>query len=180
MLKAASREVAHKHDAGLVAVGLTDAVTLRQAYERMDARVRALGLAADRTQFLLQPMLSSRAELIIGTTHEPPLGHFLIAGLGGIHAELIDSGAPAAGADGARANHRRIVGSKLGALLARLDRPARSTDSILDEVVDALVALQTLVASCGELIKSIDVNPLLVGDARCAAVDALIVLNEPN
>lgn len=52
--------------------------------------------------------------------------------------------------------------------------------SILDDVVHALDALQTLIGSCGDLIKSIDVNPLLVGDARCAAVDALIVLNQKD
>ena len=180
VLKVASREVAHKHDAGVVAVGLADSQALRQAYGRMEARVRELGLSADATQFLLQPMLSSRAELIIGTTHEAPLGHFLIVGFGGIHAELINSvlllPIPMARED----IRRRIRGAKLGAVIARLESPSRSAGSILDDVVDALAALQTLIESSGDLIKSIDVNPLLVGDARCAAVDALIVLNRED
>ena len=177
VLKAASREIAHKNDAGLVAVGLADSEALRQAYGGMEARLRELDLSADHTQVLLQPMLSSRAEIIIGTTLEAPLGHFLIVGLGGIHAELIDSvlllPIPMARDD----IRRRISGAKLGALIARLELSARSTGSILDDVVDALDALQPLIGSCGDLIKSIDVNPLLVGDARCAAVDALIVLS---
>jgi len=42
---------------------------------------------------------------------------------------------------------------------------AGQAGAILDEVVDALEALQSLVQSCGDLIKSVDVNPLLVGDA---------------
>jgi acyl-CoA synthetase (NDP forming) len=180
VLKAASREVAHKHDAGLVAIGLADSEGLRRAYSRMEARIGELGLSADATQFLLQPMLSSRAELIIGTTHEAPLGHFLIVGLGGIHAELIDSVFLLPMPMTREHIRRRIADSKPGALIARLESPARSAGSILDDVVDALAALQTLVGSCGDLIKSIDVNPLLVGDARCAAVDALIVLNRKD
>ena len=125
--------------------------------------------------FLLQPMLAGRAELIIGTTYEAPLGHFLIVGLGGIHAELLDSVILLPVPMAREPMRRRIAGSKLGALIAALEHHSKS--SILDDVVTSLDALQALVGSCGDLIKSIDVNPLLVGGARTAAVDALIVLN---
>jgi acetate---CoA ligase (ADP-forming) len=176
VLKAASREVAHKNAASLVVVGLGDRDALARAFAQMEARVGELGLAPGRVQYLLQPMLPSRAELIIGTTYEAPLGHFLVVGLGGIHAELIDSvlllPVPMARDD----LRRRIAEARLGALIAALER-APSGGSILDDVVGALDALQALVGSCGDLIKSIDVNPLLIGGARPVAVDALIVLN---
>jgi acetate---CoA ligase (ADP-forming) len=175
VLKVASREIAHKNDAGLVAVGLSDSAALRQALVRMEAQVQSLGLAPATTQFLLQPMLRSRAELIIGTTHEAPLGHFLLAGLGGIHAELLDSvillPIPMPRDD----IRRRIADSPTGALIAKLEPGSRAGAAVLDGVVDALAALQSLVLSSNGLIGSIDVNPLLVDDARCIAVDALIV-----
>lgn len=176
VLKAASREIAHKNDAGLVAVGLADAAALRQAFARMDAQVRALGLAGATTQFLLQPMLPARAELIVGTTYEAPLGHFLLAGLGGIHAELLDSTVLLPMPMPRDDIRRRIAGSRLGALLVKLGGRSQADGAILDAVVDALAALQSLVLASDGLIKSIDVNPLLVSDGRCIAVDALIVL----
>jgi hypothetical protein len=175
VLKVASREIAHKNDAGLVAIGLTDAAALRQAFVRMEAQVQSLGLAPATTQFLLQPMLRSRAELIIGTICEAPLGHFLLAGLGGIHAELLDSvillPMPMPRDD----IRRRIADSPTGALIAKLERRPRADAAILDGVVDALAALQTLVLASNGLIRSIDVNPFLVNDTGCIAVDALIV-----
>ena len=175
VLKAASREVAHKNEAGLVVVGIADAGALRGAFAALEARVRALGLPPAAVRFLLQPMLSARAELIIGSTYEAPLGHFLIVGLGGIYAELLDSVILLPVPMAREPMRRRIAGSKLGALIAALER--HSKGSILEDVVTALDALQALVGSCDDLIKSIDVNPLLVGGARTAAVDALIVLD---
>jgi acyl-CoA synthetase (NDP forming) len=175
VLKVASREIAHKNDAGLVAVGLADAAALRQAFARMEAQVQALGLAPATTQFLLQPMRRSRAELIIGTTYEAPLGHFLLAGLGGIHAELIDSvillPVPMPRDD----IRQCIAGSRLGALIVKFGTRPGADASVLDGVVDALMALQSLVLSSNGLIRSIDVNPFLVHDTGCVAVDALIV-----
>jgi acetate---CoA ligase (ADP-forming) len=176
VLKAASREIAHKNDAGLVAVGLADAAALRQMFVRMDAQVQALGLSWATTQFLLQPMLRARAELIVGTTYEAPLGHFLLAGLGGVHAELLDTTVLLPMPMPRDDIRRRIAGSRLGALLAKLGGRSPADGAILDAVVDALAALQSLVLASDNQIKSIDVNPLLVSDARCIAVDALIVL----
>jgi len=177
VLKAASREVAHKHDAGLVAVGLADETELRAAFLRMRSQVQALGLANTATQFLLQPMLRSRAELIIGTTHETPLGHFLLAGLGGIHAEVLDSTILLPMPMPRDDIRRRIADSRLGTLIVKLAASPGAEGSILDEVVDALAALQSLVLSSEDMIRSIDVNPLLLTDERCVAVDALIVLD---
>jgi len=173
VLKAASPAVPHKNAAGLVAVGLADPDALADEFARMTAKVRELGLASDRVQFLLQPMLSSRAELILGTTYEAPLGHFLVVGLGGIHAELLDTVLLLPVSIAPEIIRRRVAASRLGALIAALETVP---GSILDDVVAVLDALQTLIASCGDRIKSIDINPLLVGGGRTVAVDALIVL----
>jgi ATP-grasp domain len=70
---------------------------------------------------------------------------------------------------------RRIAGSRLGALIVKLGTRPGADAPILDRVVDALAALQSLVLSSNGLIRSIDVNPFLVHDTGCIAVDALIV-----
>ena len=79
--------IAHKNDAGLVVLGLVGEAAVREAYSDLSRRLSALKAG----RIILQPMAPARAELILGIAHEPPLGHFLVLGLGGLHAELLDS-----------------------------------------------------------------------------------------
>ena len=136
-------------------------------------RVGALGAASAGTRIVVQAQVTAKAEVIIGTTYEPGLGHFLVAGLGGVHAEVLDSVLLLPVPLPAETIARRLGETKLGAWLARLGKSA-SRDLAAD-VVGALTALQGLVVIAPDLIQSIDVNPLLVGPDGAIAVDALIV-----
>lgn len=168
-MKALAKGVAHKNEAGLVALGLMDEAAVREAYSDLSQRLSALGGG----RILLQPMAPSRAELILGIAHEPPLGHFLVLGLGGLHAELLDS-VVLIPAFVSRARLAQIVeGSMAGELVARVAGGA--AHQRLNDIVETLVALRDLVRACGDQIASIDVNPLLVSPKSCTAVDALIV-----
>jgi hypothetical protein len=57
-------------------------------------------------------------------------------------------------------------------LLKRLD-PGGAR---LAQVVAALDALQQFVMANADIVESVDINPLLVSNTTCMAVDALIVL----
>jgi len=172
VLKALAPGVAHKHAAGFVTTGIASLDDVRRAYETMESRVRAAGFERGDTPFILQPMLSSAVEVIAGVSYEPGLGHFLIYGLGGVHAELFDEVTllpiPASRA----ALRASIDASRVGRLLAAIERsPAGLTTALHD----ALDALQSFATVYGEQIASIDVNPLLASADRLVAVDALIV-----
>lgn len=168
-MKALAQGVAHKNEAGIVALGLVGEAAVREAHSEISQRLSALGGG----RILMQPMAPSRAELILGVTHEPPLGHFLVLGLGGLHAELLDS-IVLIPAFVSRARLEDIVeGSMAGALVARVAGGA--AHQRLADVVETLVALRDLVRICGDQIASIDINPLLVAPKSCTAVDALIV-----
>ena len=173
VLKSLVLGVAHKHDAGLVAVGLIDAVQLDAAYDRQEQVIVRLRTARSAVTMIVQPMRQARAELIIGATHEAGLGHFLVAGLGGVNAELLDSVVllPVPLSE-ARIRHE-LEQSRLGPLLARLGR--HGARDIAGEVAAALAGVQRVIVEGGEQLQSIDVNPLLVTDHGCVAVDALIV-----
>ncbi len=172
VLKALAPGVAHKNDAGLVAVGLRDENAVRDAFDDLGAKAAQLAPAGG-VQIIVQPMARARAELILGVTYEPPLGHFLVVGLGGVHAELLDSVVLIPVFVGRERMRDVVDESMAGALIARLDKSGDET--MLDEVLDALVALRDLVRACGDMIESVDVNPLLLTDDGCIAVDALIV-----
>ena len=171
VLKALAPGVAHKHDAGLVMLGLADEQALGAAFAELSRRVEGLG--AGQATIILQPMARGRAELILGSSYEEGIGHFLLLGLGGVNAELFNSTVliPAFADD--EALKALVASSVAGQLIARVV-PSHS-QAALDGVVGALIALRSLLHACGDLIGSIDINPLLVTDKGCIAVDALIV-----
>lgn len=162
VLKALVPGIAHKNHHALVALGLGDAAALAQAYDAMAARASALGHS--KVPCLVQPMVQGKAELIVGVSHEAPLGHFLLAGLGGIHAEMFDQVTLFPIPSSRAALHRGIESARLGRLAP------------VEDIVTVLEALQALVLAHPGIIESVDVNPLLVSENGCVAVDALIVL----
>jgi acetate---CoA ligase (ADP-forming) len=115
-------------------------------------------------------MVPAKAELIAGVSWEEPLGHFLVIGLGGIYTEVLDEVVLLPIPVSPATIRARIASGKIGRLVQLI-----GGDAALDDVVRTLDALQRLVMAHAEDILSIDINPLLVGDSGCMAVDALIV-----
>lgn len=177
VLKAIVAGVAHKNDAGLVAVGIADDAGLAVEYARLVTLARGLTSCDVAPQIVLQPRIAARAELIAGTTFEPGLGHFLVVGLGGVNAEAFDSVEFIAMPVSRASIRDRLASSRLGALLGRLGRG--TSDDLEGAVAGVLYALQQLILTAPGAIQSIDVNPLLVARDGVVAVDALIVPSRP-
>jgi acetyltransferase len=164
--------IAHKHAMGLVATGIADMAAFHQAHEKLRERMTTMN--ADGV-LIVQPMLASRLELIVGISREARLGHFLVIGIGGVHAEAFDEVLLLPAVLAREELCRRIAGSRFGRLLASFEAPGRA--SLREQLLGVLAALQDLVRASGE-IESAELNPLLVtSDGALLAVDALIVLN---
>jgi acyl-CoA synthetase (NDP forming) len=172
VLKALVPGVAHKYDRGLVVTRINSPAGIRSAYLTLETQIASHRYSRAETKIVLQPMLPAVAELIIGVTQERNLGYFLVVGLGGVLAEVIDRITLIPMPTNTKAMRARIDATQIGAMLARID----ATGSILNQLIAALEALQLLVMNYESLIESIDVNPLVVTDTACVAVDALIVL----
>ncbi|MDE2576304.1 MAG: acetate--CoA ligase family protein [Rhodospirillales bacterium] len=82
-LKAVSAEIAHKTEAGAVALAIADAPALRAAAADMRAR-----LGARISGFLAQPMVRGVAEALVGYRRDPLVGPVILLGAGGVLAEL--------------------------------------------------------------------------------------------
>lgn len=82
-LKAVSSEIAHKTEAGAVALNIADAQTLTARARDMRGR-----LGPQITGFLVQPMAHGLAEAILGYRLDPTVGPVIALGAGGILAEL--------------------------------------------------------------------------------------------
>ena len=181
VLKALAPGVAHKNRMGLVLPGIVDELALQAAYARLEAAIDTQGFKRAAVPFILQPMKASKAELIVGVSWEPPLGHFLVAGLGGIYTEALDESRLFPIPVAAAAMRKRLGDTRLGRLLAAIDAGrGKGAPSVVNAVLGSLEALQRLILAHADRIESIDVNPLLAGDSGCVAVDALIVLKGPK
>ena len=169
-LKACSVALAHKTEAGLVALRLRDARDLEEAFGAMAARIPA-GLTD--VAFLVQRMVSGARELVIGMHRDAQFGPAVMFGLGGIFTEVLaDVSFRLAPLSAFDANDmlesiagKRVLDAVRG--MAAVDRTA---------LTGALQALSAI-AIDHPSIRAIDVNPLIVAaDGRPVAVDALVVI----
>jgi acyl-CoA synthetase (NDP forming) len=82
-LKAVSAQIAHKTEAGAVALNIADAAALRAAMAEMSGR-----LGRQITGFIAQPMVRGVAEAILGYRRDPLVGPVVALGAGGVLAEI--------------------------------------------------------------------------------------------
>lgn len=175
VLKALVPDIAHKAKAGLVITGIEDSAGLARAHERLATRVEALGHAPSAIAMIVQPMISAKAELIAGISREEGIGHFLVAGMGGVYTEIFDSAVLFPIPSSRNFIRAGLAETTAGRLLMALAAENAGGD-VFERFLDIFDHLQALAADLGDRLDTIDINPVLVGDQGCTAVDALIVL----
>jgi acyl-CoA synthetase (NDP forming) len=177
VLKAIAPGVAHKHAMGLVVASVSNAAVLEHAHGDLRARIEKLGIASKSVAIILQPMLSSKLELLVGVSREANLGHFLVIGLGGVNTEALDTVVLLPVGLELPALRARVAGSKIGRLLTALDVPGHPR--LIDGLMATLGTLQDLAIAAGDTIESVELNPMLVTAANeLVAVDALITFKK--
>jgi len=86
--KILSPDIAHKTDAGGVAVNIVNAEDLKRAAAAILQRVRARHPQARLNGVLVQRMEKGLAELILGYKRDPQVGPVVVLGVGGVLAEV--------------------------------------------------------------------------------------------
>ncbi len=174
VLKVLSPQITHKTDVGGVELNLDGAAAVRDAFDRIVARARAAAPAAEIQGVTVQPMVSAggACELILGCKRDPVFGAVLLAGAGGIAAEILQDRALGLPPLNERLARRMLESLRIWPLLCGYrGRPAVD----VDRLVEILIRLSYLAADCPEIIE-LDVNPLLVGRDTVVALDARMVL----
>jgi acyl-CoA synthetase (NDP forming) len=171
-LKGLSRRIAHKSEHGLVALNLAHGDALRDAAARM--RDRLATLDPDSPGLLVEEMVPPGAlEAFAGVQRDPVVGPVLVAGAGGVLAELLDDAVVLALPCSAQDLDRALSGTKLDRLLSGYR--GRSFDRA--GFIEALLRLADLALSRPD-IAAVDVNPLFVLPDRggIVAADAKVFL----
>jgi len=173
-LKAQSRQLSHKSDAGGVILNIADAATLDEGWRRLHeniARSRA-GLTLDGV--LVEQMGPKGAELIVGARNDPDWGPIVLVGSGGVLAEAIEDVRlvpPDLSEDAIVGELRKLKSARiLSGFRGSPVLDVRAAARIVRHVSDLIVSEPR--------IAEIDVNPVVVCPAGQGAIalDAIIVI----
>ena len=161
--------IAHKSEAGAVALSLADGEALREAANAMS------GIASG---FLAEEMVTGTvAEILVGVTRDATGTFMLTIGAGGVQAELLADTASVM-LPAARDEIREAIGTlKLAKLLAGW-RGRQAAD--IDALLDAIMAIASYACANMANLVELDVNPLMAMPDGCVAVDALIITRDPE
>jgi acetyltransferase len=177
VLKLDSNTITHKTDVGGVRLNLVDAEEVQQAYEEMERSISEGFSPEDFAGTTVQPMVSLEGyEIIIGSSIDPQFGPVLLFGSGGQLVEVY--------------RDRALALPPLTTTLARRTMERTRIFEALKGVrsrppVDT-AALEKLFVRVGQLvaeqswIKEMDINPLLASPERLLALDARVLLHDPD
>jgi 4-hydroxybutyryl-CoA synthetase (ADP-forming) len=174
VMKIASPDIIHKSDAGGVKVGIKNDDELRVAFRAIIESARRYKANAKIKGVLVQEMIKSAKETILGASQDPTFGPVIMFGLGGIYVEVLkDVVFRVAPIDGREATN--MVESIKTIKLLKGVRGEKPFDQ--RAVADSLQQLSQLVVDFPE-IKEFDINPLLVLEEGkgTRVVDARIIL----
>jgi acetyltransferase len=166
-LKVLAAEYTHKSDVGGVVLGLADGATTRREAEAMSVRL------GHPVRLMVQRMMTSGLELILGGKRDRSFGPVVILGLGGVFVEVFDDVAFRV-APLSRADAEEMVEEIRGKRLLdgfrgkpRLDR---------ETLIKALTSVSDILTE-NRTIAELDINPLFVLEKGVVAVDARVLVS---
>ena len=171
-LKILSPDISHKSDVGGVALDLRDAEEVRQAAEKMLARVREKKPEARIEGLTIQPMIdrAEAHELIVGVNVDSQFGPIILFGHGGLAVEVLEDTAVALPPLNMRLAQDMMARTRIHGLLQGV---RGQTPAALDEIALTLIKVSQLVIDFAEVVE-LDINPLLANSAGVIALDARI------
>jgi len=172
VLKIISPDIIHKWDVGGVKLNLKTQEQVKQAYHRILENVKKHKPDAKINGILVQEMAPPSTEVIVGATKDPQFGPALMFGLGGIFVEVLKDVAfriaPITESD---AREMITEVKAYPTLRGYRGQPPADTDAI----VQILLNTSRLVME-NQVIKELDLNPIMVYEKGAKTVDARIIL----
>ncbi|MCA9897906.1 MAG: bifunctional acetate--CoA ligase family protein/GNAT family N-acetyltransferase [Ardenticatenaceae bacterium] len=178
VLKLNSETITHKTDVGGVRLDLATESEVRHAFTIMQQSVSEKYSAADFLGVTVQPMLrlNDGYELIIGASPDPQFGPVLLFGTGGTLVEVFKD----------RALGLPPLTTTLARRMMERTKIYKALEGVRGRDPVDLAGLESLLVRFGQLvadqrwIKEIDINPLFASADHLIALDARVVLYEPE
>ncbi|MEO8636314.1 MAG: acetate--CoA ligase family protein [Gemmatimonadales bacterium] len=176
VLKIVAPAIIHKTEAAGVQVGIGNAQEAREAYATILAGAARVAPGAPISGVLVQKMVRGGREMIVGVSRDPVVGPLLMFGLGGtlveVLADVVFRLAPI---------NRLEAGDMLrgfrGVRILQALRGAPAAD--LHALEEILLRVAQLAADFPVIVE-LDLNPVLAFGDGALAVDARVLLGEPQ
>jgi len=174
VLKAQAAALGHKSDAGGVILNLKTADDVRAAFGRMYANVAAYNANIALDGVLVEKMGKMGVEMIVGAKNDPEWGPVVLAGFGGVTAEILKDVklfTPDMGVDQVKAGLLALKQAPL--LKGWRGAPALDVDALAELIVQV-----GRVMTGNPRIREVDLNPVIVhpqGEG-VVALDALMLV----
>jgi acyl-CoA synthetase (NDP forming) len=172
VLKIESPDLPHKTEAGVIRLNLKSEADVRAAYAEVMANAAKVSPPPRVNGVLVQPMVPTGVEIMIGARVDPLFGPLIVVGLGGIFVELMKDTAVGL-APVTQTEALGMLDKLKGQAMLNGFRNLPAVDR--DALAAVVVRVAEFIADHCDQVAEIDVNPLICAGGRILAVDALIV-----
>ena len=175
VMKAQAAALGHKSDAGGVILGLKSADEVREAFDRMYANVANYDSSITLDGVLVEKMGTMGTEMIVGAKHDPQWGPVVLAGFGGVTAEILKDVklfTPDLGVEQVKEGLLKLKQAPL--LTGWRGSPALDVDALAEMIVT-----MGRIMEGNPSIREVDLNPVIVypkGEG-VIALDALMLVD---
>jgi acyl-CoA synthetase (NDP forming) len=174
-MKAQAAALGHKSDAGGVILNLADGAAVREAWERIHANVAAYSASISLDGVLIEGMGKRGMEMIVGAKSDPEWGPVVLAGFGGVTAEILQDVRLLTADLTQEAVEAELMKLKSAALLSGY----RGSPALDVPALAALIVKVGQVLRAEPSIREIDLNPVILhpkGEG-VVALDALMLVD---
>jgi acetate---CoA ligase (ADP-forming) len=171
ILKAMVPNVAHRSDAGLVSVKVSNDAEVQQVFAALQGKARAL--SDGDVHVSVEKFMPHDFEVILGVKYDATFGPVILCGLGGIFTEVLKD--YALGLAPLTKMDAEDMLSSLKALPI-LQKAASQDSNLVAALGDALLGLSDLAVELKGKISAVDINPigLSTGSSELTVLDAKI------
>jgi acyl-CoA synthetase (NDP forming) len=172
-LKVVSEEILHKTDVGGVMLGIASDSDLKGSYKHLAANVKKAVPNVSKPRVLVQKMIPSNTELVMGALRDQSFGPTVMFGMGGIYVEalkIVGFRLSPISLDEAK----KLIYEKLPPALIKGVRGRGPMN--VDSIAGVLVSLGQLLEEHPQ-IEEVDFNPVLPYQDGCIAVDARMIIS---
>ena len=170
VLKTAVEDVYHKSELSGVYLNIDTEEKLRSSYKELQEKLPGNALLAKMVQ-------SEGVEMIVGMTTDQQLGPMVTIGFGGYYAEAMNDAITLMPPFSKEMAKNALSKLKMKTLLEGY-RGSKPAD--LDAFAEFASRFSVIAVELSNQVCEIDLNPVILGNDNCIAVDALISLHQQN
>ena len=174
VMKVVSKDIQHKTEVGGIAINVKSLTEAETKYNEIIQNVKTKSPKAIIEGVMISPMIKGGVETILGAKVDPVFGPVVMFGLGGIYTEVLKD------ISFAEAPLNQKLAKKMISRLksAKMFEGARGLKLNLDHLLDNIVKLSEFIYLYKDVVKEVEMNPLIIKENMVIGLDALIIPNE--